>query len=115
MINLKEFSSESVKRSKWDLPAALITSKGSIIDEELKGKLKDMFMQLQTPFNKHKPTGRISFMNYSYVFYKCCEILEESDAKNSFQLFKSYKKLKEYDHFWEKMCNDLNWKFISSI
>lgn len=81
------------------------------ITHELKLILIKMFELIQQPFEKHKPSNRINFLSYSYVFFKFLELLNLNKLKQSFTLLKSEKKLREQDEVWRKICTELNWPF----
>lgn len=86
-----------------------------VVSREIEDKLKIMFKQTQEPFNKHRPRGRINYLNYSYVLNKFFKILGMENEAKCFPLLKSRDKLKLQDSIWKKMCIDLNWPFHSSI
>ena len=84
------------------------------LTKEQEEKLRDMFVMIQEPFEQNRPKERKNFLSYSYVLYKFCEILGWNKFKDFFSLLKSKLKLYEQDLIWEKICLDLNWKFIPS-
>ena len=81
----------------------------------LEERLRNMFRQIQAPFEKHKPKGRSNFLSYSYCLYKFCELLGEDEFKHHFPLLKSREKLYQQDCIWKNICNDLNWEFVQTI
>jgi hypothetical protein len=85
---------------------------------ELEQQLKIMFDEIQIPFEKYRlqicPT-RKNFLNYNYIFYKMCELLNKDEFLTCFPLLKSREKLYEHDLIWKGICNDLRWQFIPSI
>lgn len=83
--------------------------------QELEEKLRQMFKEIQEPFNKHCPQNRKNFLSYSYVLYKFCELLEEDDFLPCFPLLKAKDKLYQQDVIWKDICNELKWEFISTI
>ena len=85
------------------------------VTREVEEKLRDMFRQMQNPFLLYCPKKRKNFLNYSYTLHKCCELLELDDFLPCFPLLKNTQKLREQDMVWKKICNYLNWEFISSI
>lgn len=85
------------------------------INRETEEKLRLMFRQIQSPFEKHCPKGRTNFLSYSYVLHKFCELLELDDFVKCFPLLKSRDKLKQQDKIWEKICMELNWDYIPSV
>lgn len=85
------------------------------ISRETEEKLRQMFKQIQTPFEKHCPKTRINFLSYSYVLHKFCQLLELDDFIKCFPLLKSREKLRQQDKIWECICKDLRWQYIPSI
>ena len=82
-------------------------------DEE--EQLKLMFMSIQKPFNRHRPSTRKNFLSYSYVLFKFCELLGLNIFLNCFRLLKGREKLHKQDQIFEKICKELEWEFIPSI
>ena len=80
--------------------------------QALEEKLRQMFKEIQSPFDKNCPTERKNFLSYSYVLYKFCELLSEDDYLECFPLLKSKEKLYQQDVIWRKICKDLQWEFI---
>jgi predicted RNA-binding Zn-ribbon protein involved in translation (DUF1610 family) len=85
------------------------------INRDTEEQLRKMFKQIQEPFERNCPKGRINFLSYSYVLHKFCELLELDDFLKCFPLLKSREKLREQDKIWKKICKDLKWEFIPSI
>ena len=85
---------------------------------ELEEQLKVMFDKIQDPFEKHSQiinSKRKNFLNYNYVLYKMCELLNKNSFLPFFPLLKSREKLYEHDLIWKGICNELKWKFIPSV
>ena len=85
---------------------------------ELEQQLKLMFDEIQIPFEKHSSNicpDRKNFLNYNYVFYKMCELLNKDEFLCYFPLLKSREKLYEHDLIWKGICQDLRWEYIPSI
>ncbi len=74
-----------------------------------------MFNKIESLWQKFKPVNRKNFLSYPYVLYKFCELLELDHLLPCFQLHKAHDKLMENDEIWKKICNVLNWEFISSF
>lgn len=74
-----------------------------------------MFKKIEGPWLKYKPKKRKNFLAYSYVLYKFCELLELDHLLECFSLHKAPDKIMENDEIWEKICNDVNWEYISSF
>lgn len=81
----------------------------------LEHKLRQMFKDIQEPFNKHCPENRKNFLSYSYVLYKFCELLGEDDYLNCFPLLKSKEKLHHQDIIWKNICKELKWEYIPTV
>jgi hypothetical protein len=85
---------------------------------ELEQQLKIMFDEIQGPFEKYSKIicpDRKNFLNYNYVFYKMCQLLNKDEFLNFFPLLKSREKHYEHDLIWKGICADLRWGFIASI
>jgi hypothetical protein len=85
------------------------------ISRELENELIRKFEEIQAPFEKHKPPGRKNFLSYNYCIYKFCELLGQDHLLKNLSLLKSREKLHDQDKLFEKICNELGWKFISSV
>lgn len=85
------------------------------ISRETEEKIKLMFRQIQTPFEKYCPKTRTNFLSYSYVLHKFFQLLELDDFIQFFPLLKSREKLKQQDVIWAKICHDLHWDFYPSV
>lgn len=87
------------------------------ITRKLENRLKQMFQEIQAPFIKFCPSSRKNFLSYSYVLHKFFEILKykKENYEKIFPLLKSREKLHQSDIIWQKICQELNWKFNKSI
>lgn len=74
-------------------------------------KISSMFKQVEDSFEKNHPKDRDNFINYNYVIFKICELLELDHVLPYFTLLKSPDKLQEQDNMWKVICNDLRWEF----
>ena len=81
----------------------------------LEERLRQMFKDIQAPFDKHCPKNRKNFLSYSYVLYKFCELLGEDDYLPCFPLLKSKEKLYQQDLIWKEICDELRWEYIATI
>ena len=79
---------------------------------QLEEKLCNLFMDIQKPYAKHCPDDRVNFLNYYYVLYKMCELLDETKFLPFFPMLKDPVKRIEQDEIWKKICKELNWEFI---
>jgi hypothetical protein len=86
-----------------------------IITRDLEEKLRIMFKEIQNPWMRHCPDKRSNFLSYSYVLFKCLQLLEMDKFLKHFSLLKSREKLAEQDKIWKKICNDLKWEYIQTI
>ena len=82
---------------------------------ELEEKLRSMFKEIQAPFLKHCPPTRKNFLSYSYVIYKCLQLLGKDEYLRYFPLLKSREKLHLQDAIWRNICGELNWTVYASL
>ena len=85
---------------------------------ELEQQLRIMFDEIQGPFEKYRKIicpSRKNFLNYNYIFFKMCQLLNKDEFLNFFPLLKSREKLYEHDLIWKGICKDLRWEYIPSI
>lgn len=85
------------------------------LPQHLEDRLKQMFNDIQEPFEKHKPSTRKNFLSYGYVLSKFCQLLGEDGIQKFFPLLKSPEKLRAQDEIWRKICAELGWEYIPSI
>jgi len=86
-----------------------------IMSPELEERLCNLFMEIQKPYAKHCPDDRVNFLNYYYVLYKLCELLNENTFLPFFPMLKDPIKRIEQDTIWKKICSELNWEFVPTI
>ena len=86
-----------------------------IMSPELEDTLCNLFMEIQAPYAKYCPDDRVNFLNYYYTVYKLCELLDQKEFLPFFPMLKDREKRIEQDEIWQKICNELNWEFISTI
>jgi len=77
--------------------------------------LRNMFRDIQEPFEKYKPKGRSNFLSYGYCLYKFCELLGHDEFLDNFPLLKSREKLYQQDCIFKNICKDLHWEFIATV
>ena len=82
------------------------------MSHRLEETLRNMFSEIQAPFDRNCPSERKNFLSYSYVLYKFCELLGEDEFLPCFPLLKSKEKLYQQDVIWRKICKELQWEFI---
>lgn len=93
-----------------------------ILTSEVEQKIKDMFQQTCMLFEKHKGTVRKNMLSYSYLLNKYMLILGLPEFSKYFFLLKSPEKLREQDHIFKKIVDELartdkktNWRFFPSL
>ena len=86
-----------------------------IMSPNLEDKLCNLFMEIQRPYAKHCPDGRVHFLNYYYVLYKMCELLDKTEFLPFFPMLKDPVKRIEQDEIWKKICAELEWQFIPTV
>jgi hypothetical protein len=89
--------------------------KPPVFSPELEDTLCNLFMEIQAPYAKTCPDYRVNFLNYYYVLFKFCELLEENQYLYDIPLLKDREKLIEQDETWKKMCVELDWEFIPTV
>lgn len=89
--------------------------KPPVMSPELEDRLCGLFYDIQRPYTKHCPDGRVNFLNYYYVLYKMCELLGETQFLSYFPMLKDRVKRIEQDEIWKKICEELEWEFISTV
>jgi hypothetical protein len=85
------------------------------ITPEIEEKIRTMFQDIQAPFLLYCPNDRTNFLSYSYILYKFFELLELDEYKVFFPLLKSRDRLIAHDQIWKKICDYLQWEFITSV
>ena len=93
----------------------LTGSPAPTITREIEMKLRSMFKEIQNPWIKFCPNNRSNFLSYSYVLYKCLQLLEKDEYLEHFTLLKSREKLAEQDKIWKCICSELRWEYIQTI
>ena len=86
-----------------------------IMSPELEDTLCNLFMEIQKPYAKHCPDDRVNFLNYYYVLYKMCELLDERTFLPFFPMLKDPVKRIEQDEIWKKICKELQWEFVPTV
>jgi hypothetical protein len=72
-------------------------------------QLRNMFLQMQPAFQRHAPKSRTNFLSYSYVLYRCFQILGLDNMLPGITLLKGRDKLEANDAVFRRMCTDLGW------
>jgi len=76
--------------------------------------LINIFKKIQEPFERHRGR-RKNFLSYSYTLYKLCELLDMDEFLPRLPLLKAHKNLLAADQIWEKICNDVGYRYIPTI
>lgn len=84
------------------------------LDRTTEEQFRNMFKDIQQPFQKHCPPDRKNFLSYSYVLHKFCELLELKEFLECFPYLKSTEKLRQQDTIWKNICKELRWEYIPS-
>ena len=125
--NIADLSEEDIRqilkklnRSKYYEHRAHILSRLNgnpppTITPEIEEKIRAMFQEIQAPFLLYCPNDRTNFLSYSYILYKFFELLDLDEYKVFFPLLKSRDRLIAHDLIWRKICDYLNWQFITSV
>jgi hypothetical protein len=72
-------------------------------------QLRNMFLRMQPAFARHAPKTRTNFLSYSYVLYRCFQILGLHHMCDGIALLKGRDKLEANDAIFRKMSHDLGW------
>ncbi len=78
-----------------------------ILTPEIDVKIKQMFSQIQYPFQLYKPKGRKNFLSYSYFLNKFFLILKLPEFSQYFRLLKSDDKLRQQDEIFIKIVDHM--------
>jgi hypothetical protein len=82
------------------------------LDPQTEERIRLMFMRIQQPFIKHHPPGRKNFLSYPYVVFKMLQLLGSVNVLPYVSLLKGEVVLMQQEDTWEKICNDVGWRFI---
>lgn len=96
--------------------STLISGREAItFSQELLTRIREMFAQIQQPWEETRPPGRSNFLNYKHCIYKMLELLGEDEYTKLLTLLKAPHKRYEQDQMWKAICNKLSWEFISTV
>jgi ATP-dependent helicase/DNAse subunit B len=103
----------------YDATASIICTIAKIpplnLPPELEDQLREMFKQIQEPYERVKPATRSSFLSYSYVIHQMLKLLDYHEHLHAFPLLKSQEKLRQQDQIWEGICKILDWLYMPTI
>jgi uncharacterized Zn finger protein (UPF0148 family) len=85
------------------------------LSPEIEDKIRAMFQEVQAPYLLYCPDDRRNMLSYHYIIYKFLELMELDEYKIHFPLLKSRDRLIQHDQIWKKICDYLQWEFISSV
>ena len=86
-----------------------------VFSPALEETLCNLFLETQSAYAKRCPDYRVNYLNYFYVLYKFCELLDERSYLDEIPLLKDREKLIEQDSIWKHMCLELDWEFIPTV
>ena len=69
----------------------------------------NVFNVVSSIYNKYKPNGRKSFLNYSFVLKKLLIMLEKVEYAKCIPPLKTRSKQNELERVWELITNDPEW------
>lgn len=95
-------------RNKFGIPPP-------IFSPALEETLCNLFIETQSPYAKRCPDYRVNYLNYFYVLFKFCELLDEQTYLPEIPLLKDREKLIEQDEIWKRICIELDWEFIPTV
>lgn len=79
------------------------------ITPKIEEQLRNMFLQMQPSFQRHAPKSRTNFLSYSFVLYRCFQILGLTHMLDGLSLLKGREKLEANDAIFRKICIDQGW------
>ena len=92
-----------------------------VLTMEIETKIKDMFQQMQEPFEQYKKT-RKNMLSYGYILNKYFLILDLPEFSKYFFLLKSPEKLRLQDEIFKKIVDHMakidpttKWRFFPSL
>lgn len=80
------------------------------LSHETEEQLRTMFLQMLPAFQRHASKHRTNFLSYTFVIYRCFQILGLHDMLDGIALLKGRDKLEANNVIFEKMCKDLGWR-----
>ena len=69
----------------------------------------NLFNVVSSIFEKYKPEGRKSFLNYSFVLKKLLIMLGKVEYAKCIPQLKTHSKQKELERVWELITKDREW------
>ena len=68
-----------------------------------------MFDLVSSIYDKHKPKGRKSFLNYFFVLKQILTVLGKIECTKYIPPLKTYSKQKELERVWNQISKDAEW------
>ena len=69
----------------------------------------NVFNVVSSIYNKYKPNGRKSFLNYSFVLKQILIMMRKVEYAKCIPLLKTHSKQKELERVWNLITNDPEW------
>lgn len=85
------------------------------IPPKIEATLRKMFIEISAPFIKYCPKDRRNFPRYTYILYKCCELIGYDELLPYLPLLKTRQRLNEMDKIWKKICEDQDLEFRKTL
>lgn len=82
------------------------------IPPQIEDTLRRMFIEISSWFAAYCPTSRRNFPRYTYVIYKCCELIGYREILPYLALLKTKSRLRYMDEIWKNVCKKLGLPFI---
>ena len=89
--------------------------KPPIFTTEFETTLCNLFVDIQAPYSRVCPDYRVNFLNYYYILYKLCELLDSPQYLKDIPMLKDPEKIIEQDEIWKKICYELEWEFVRTV
>lgn len=117
--NIREILKKLGKNRYYEHAAHILSRLNGIppptLSPEIEDKIRVMFQEVQAPYLLYCPDERRNMLSYHYIIYKFLELMELDEYKIYFPLLKSRDRLIQHDQVWKKICDYLQWEFISSV
>jgi hypothetical protein len=110
--SLKQLGMRKYYDQSMQIWCRLTGNKPLRLDPVCEEKIRLMFIRIQKPFDKYCPKNRKNFLSYPYCMYKFCQLLGHQALLPYFSLLKGKDKLQLQEEIFEKICRDLDWKFV---
>ena len=93
-----------------------VQSYGAHVDDAVVTLLKEMFSQLQIPFETliRSQNLRHSLLNYNFIFRRFFDLLGVSHYGRDFPPLKGRKKREEITSFWLSVISFLKWPYLNN-